>query len=523
MTSFKSAALAALLCGVAMPALAQDLTIGRSSEQSSIDPQFSRTGNNQMTSTMIFGRLVEFDANLQVSPGLAESWQNIDPTTWEIKLRSGVTFHDGSAFTADDVIFSLERADEVPNSPAPYTDQVSAVAGMEKVDDLTIRITTNAPAPTLMEDIGRVFIVSKAATEGRSSEDFMTPEVAVGTGPYKFVSWTPGETLELQAHDGFYGTAPEFKDVEVRFISNDAARVAALLSGAVDVIDAVPPTDVATVENSEGFSVFSTQSGRIIYLGLSMRADTAPGVAGADGQPLADNPFKDPRVRKAVSLMIDRQLIVDRILGGSGVPAGQLVPEVLGGHADDVIPDQPDLEQAKALLTEAGYPEGFSLTISSSNDRFPGDADLAQALGQMLTRGGLKVSGVQVFPYNVYSKAATAGEYGAFVFSLGSSTPTSGPSLQALLHSYDKEAGVGAFNRVRYSNAEFDSAIDTALQEFDEAKRIGMLQDATRLVFEDTPIVPLYWQVIHWGLKDGLAITAGLSEDTLPQEIRSAE
>lgn len=523
MTLMKSAALAALLCGTALPALAQDLKIGRASEQSSIDPQFSRTGNNQMTSTMIFGRLVEFDANLQVSPGLAESWQNIDPTTWEIKLRGGVTFHDGSPFTADDVIFSLDRADKVPNSPAPYTDQVSAVASMEKVDDLTLRITTNAPAPTLLEDIGRVFILSKAAAEGRSSEDFMTAEVAVGTGPYKFQSWTPGETLNLQAYEGFYGDAPEFNDVQVRFISNDAARVAALLSGAVDVIDAVPPTDVATIENNSGFKVYSAQSGRIIYLGLSMRGDTAPGVTDLNGQPLAENPFKDPRVRKAVSLMIDRELIVDRILGGSGVPAGQLVPEVLGGYAADVTPDQPDPEQARALLAEAGYPDGFGITISSSNDRFPGDADLAQALGQMLTRGGLKVNGVQVFPYNVYAKSATAGDYGAFVFSLGSSTPTSGPSLQALLHSYDQDAGVGAFNRVRFSNPEFDAAVSAANQEFDEAKRVAMLEDATRLVFAETPIVPLYWQVIHWGMRDGLEISAGLSEDTLPQEVRSAE
>lgn len=523
MTFMKSAVLVALLSGTALPACAQDLTIGRSSEQSSIDPQFSRTGNNQMTSTMIFGRLVEFDANLQVSPGLAESWENIDPTTWEIRLRSGVTFHDGSPFTADDVIFSLDRADEVPNSPAPYTDQVSAVASMEKIDDLTIRITTNAPAPTLLEDIGRVFIISKAAAEGRSSEDFMTAEVAVGTGPYKFLSWTPGETLELQAYDGFHGDAPEFKDVQVRFISNDAARVAALLSGAVDVIDAVPPTDVATIENSTGFKVYSAQSGRIIYLGLSMRGDTAPGVTDLNGQPLTENPFKDARVRKAVSLMIDRQLIVDRILGGSGVAAGQLVPEVLGGYAADITPDQPDPDQARALLAEAGYPEGFGITIYSSNDRFPGDADLAQALGQMLTRGGLKVNGVQVFPYNVYAKAATAGDYGAFVFSLGSSTPTSGPSLQALLHTYDAEAGVGAFNRARFSNAEFDAAINAANQEFDEATRITMLEDATRLVFAETPVVPLYWQVIHWGMRDGLDISAGLSEDTLPQEVRSAQ
>lgn len=517
----KAGALAALLAGVALPALAADLTIARSSEQSSIDPQFSRTGNNQMTSTMIFGRLIDFDANLQMHPGLAISWTNLDPLTWEIRLRPGVTFHDGSAFTADDVIFSLERADAVPNSPAPYSDQVAALDRLEKIDDLTLRITTKQPSPTLMEDIGRVFLISKAAAEGRSSEDFMTPAVAVGTGPYKFIGWTPGEVLKVAAFDGYWGEKPEFNAVDIRFISNDAARVAALLSGAVDVIDAVPPTDVATISKAAGFHSFSAQSGRLIYLGLSMRGDSAPGVTDLNGQPLAENPFKDARVRKAVSLMLDRQLIIDRILAGSGVAAGQLVPDALGGHAADLAADKPDLAQAKALLAEAGYPQGFGITVSSSNDRFPSDADLAQAIGQMLTRGGLKVNGVQVLPYNVYAKAASAGDYGAFVFSLGASTPTSAPNLGALLRSYDKDAGVGAFNRVRFSDPEFDTALAAALAEFDETKRLSMLQDATRLVFAKTPIVPLYWQVIHWGLKDGLEIDAGLAEYTMPQDVRS--
>jgi peptide/nickel transport system substrate-binding protein len=158
---FSTVALTALLTATALPALAADLVIGRSSEQSSIDPQFSRTGNNQMTSTMIFGRLVDFDLNLQMSPGLAESWTNVDPLTWDIKLRSGVTFHDGSPLTPEDVIYSMERADEVPNSPAPYTDQVAAVAKVEKTGDLTLRVTTKTPAPSLMEDIGRVFIIRK--------------------------------------------------------------------------------------------------------------------------------------------------------------------------------------------------------------------------------------------------------------------------------------------------------------------------------------------------------------------------
>lgn len=519
----RTAAIAALMSSTwLIPAWAQDLTIGRASEQSSIDPQFSRTGNNQMTSTMFFDRLVSFDENLQISPGLAESWENEDENTWILHLRPGVTFHDGSAFTAQDVIYSLERADEVPNSPAPYTDMVSSLDKMEALDDLTVKITTNVPNPALMEDVGRVFIVSKAATEGKSSEDFSAPETAVGTGPYVLGEWKPGETLTLTANENYWGEKPEFKDVEIRYISNDAARMAALLSGAVDVIDAVPPQDVQRLEDTDGVHGFSTPSGRVIYLGLSMRSDQAPGVTDLNGKPLEENPFKDARVRKAISLMIDRQLIVDRILGGSGVPAGQLVPEALGGYNPDVPADTADVEKARQLLTEAGYPDGFGITIYSSNDRFPGDADLAQALGQMLSRGGLKVNGVEALPYSVYSKDATAGKYGAFVFSLGSSTPTSGPNLQSLLHSYDEEAGKGAFNRVRFSSPEFDAALDEALQEFDTEARLAKLRDATALVFEEQPVVPLYWQKVHWGLKDGLAINAGLSEQTLPQNVSSA-
>jgi len=518
----KPAVLAALLSGIwVLPAVAQDLTIGRSSEQSSLDPQFSRTGNNQMTSIMLFDRLVEFDPNLQVSPGLAESWEVVDPTTWTVHLRPGVKFHDGSAFTADDVIYSLERADEVPNSPAPYTDMVSAVASMEKIDDLTLKITTNEPAPTLMQDIGRVFIISKAASEGKASADFNDPATAVGTGPYVLEAWKPGETLSVKANADYWHKVPEFKDVEIRYISNDAARVAALLSGAVDVIDAVPPQDVARVDATDGLHSYSVTSGRVIYLGLSMRGDQAPGVTDLAGKPLDVNPFKDVRVRKAVSLMIDRDLIVDRILGGSGVPAGQLAGEALGGHNPDVKPDQPDVAKAKELLAEAGYPEGFGITVYSSNDRFPGDGDLAQALGQMLARGGLKVNGVEALPYSVYSKVASAGDYGAFVFSLGASTPNSAPLLQALLHTYDKERGLGAFNRVRFSDPAYDAALEKTMQEFDPAVLESELKDLTAMVFAEQPIVPLYWQKVHWGLKDGLTIRAGLSEETLPQDVSS--
>src|SRR5690606_23209135 len=229
-------------------------------------------------------------------------------------------------------------------------------------------------------------------------------------------------------------------------------------------------------------------------MALNMRDDTAPGVVDASGKLIEPNPFRDVRVRKAISKMIDRELLVDRILNGSGVPSAQIVPAVLGGYVEELQPEAPNLEEAKALLTEAGFPEGFGITIYSSNNRFPGDGDIAQALGQLLARGGLKVNGVQTQPYNVYSAAATKGEYGAYIFSLGSSTPNAEANLRSLLQTYNPDEGTGGFNRMRYSNPEFDAALKSAIEEFDHDKRMEKLQEATRIAMDDQAIVPLYFQ-----------------------------
>ena len=521
-TTARAALVGLLLATTSGLAVAADLVIGRSTEPSAIDPQFSRTGNNQMTADNMFEGLLLTDENLQMTPGLAESWENLDPLTWVIKLRQGVTFHDGSAFTADDVLFSLDRTDKVPNSPAPFTDNVSSVASVEKVDDHTIRIVTKTPNPALMEQIGRVFIVSKAAATGATLEDFNSGKAAIGTGPYKFISWKPAESLTVERFAEYWGKAPAYDEVEYRFISNDAARTAALLSGSVDLIDAVAPADVARLEGTEGLSVFGVDSGRLVYLGLSMRDDTAPGIVDASGAPITPNPLRDPNVRRAISLMIDRELIIDRILSGAAVASGQVVPQVLGGYAEDLQAVPADLARAKELLAEAGFPEGFGITVSSSNNRFPGDGDIAQALGQMLARGGLTVNAVETQPYNVYSGAATKGEFGAFVFSLGASTPNSEANLRALLQTHDAEAGTGGFNRMRYSNAEFDAALAEAVQEFDPALRNEKLAAATRIAMADQAIVPLYFQRVYWASKDSIDFTANLAERTVATDARPA-
>ncbi|MFD2237557.1 ABC transporter substrate-binding protein [Aureimonas populi] len=515
MNAFKTTILAGFAAlAMAGTALAQDVTIGRATEPSSIDPHFSRSANNQMTSSDIFDRLVMSDPQLQISPGLALSWTNLDPLTWEIKLREGVKFHDGSDFTAEDVVYSLERVKDIPNSPAPYTDMVASVEAYEVVDPLTLRVKTRTPAPALIEEIGRVFIVSRAAAEGKSIDDFNSGAAAIGTGPYKFERWTPGEQLVLARNEDYWGERPDFENVTLRFIANDAARVAAFLSGSVDLIDAVPPADLDRLQNTSGVNVESIDSGRLIYLGINQRPGAVPFFVDLSGQPLDPSPARDPRVRKALSKLIDRQLIIDRLINGSGTAAGQLVPEGIGGHVADLPADEADVEGAKALLAEAGYAEGFGITVHSSNDRFAGDGDIAQALGQMFARGGLTVNGVVTQPYNVYAANASKGEFGAFVFSLGTSTPDAAPNLSALLETYSQEAGTGSFNRMRYSNPEFDAALATALEDFDTQGRIDGLEAATRIAFEDMAIVPLFWQRVHWAAREGFGYTPNMSEYT---------
>ena len=515
--------IASLLLALAPVAAAADLVIGRASEHSSIDPLFSRTGTNYSTSGAMFERLVMNDANNQLQPALAVSWRSLDPTTWEIRLRDKVKFHDGGDFTAEDVVFSFERARNVPNSPASFAGALASIANMRALDRLTVQVKTAQPVPTLIEQIGRVFIMSKKAATGLATADFNAGRGVVGTGPFRFVEWLPGQRLVMKRNPDYWGPKPDFETVTLRFIPKDAARIAALLAGDVDMIDEVSPDGAKQLTTGGRTQVFSIASTRLIYLALDSDRDKTPFVTDVNGKPLDRNPLKDARVRRAISLMIDRRLIVDRLLDGSGEPAGQMVPAGIGGHEPALVPPKQDVAQAKKLLAEAGYPNGFGVTIHTSSDRFARDSDLAQALGQMLARGGLKVNNVLAMPYNVYATAATKREFSVFIFSFGTTTPDSTIGLQNVLATYDRESGMGTFNRSRYSNPQFDAALRRSLTEFDDRKRLAALREATRIAFEDVGIVPLYWPVVHWAAKKGVAYEARRDESTLAQKARLAK
>jgi peptide/nickel transport system substrate-binding protein len=492
---------------------AADLVMGASTEPSAIDPHFSRSSNNQNVAAQIFDRLVTPDANLQLKPTLAVSWTHIDPLTWRIKLREGVVFHDGAPLTPDDVIFSIERAKDIPNSPAPFTGNVGAIEVMTAVDPSTLEVKTKTPTPDLIDQMGLVYIVRRARAAGKGVEAFNKGEATVGTGPFRFVEWVPGDHVTLQRNERYWGEKPAFDKVTIKLITNNAARVAALRTGAVQLIDAVPPADLKALGGMKDIKLFSTASSRIIYLALDTDRDTSPFVTGADGQPLKTNPLKNPKVRLALSKMINRTSLVERLLDGAGESAGQIVPAGIGGHDPALKPETYDPKAAKALLAESGYPQGFGLTLHSSNDRFAGDGQVAQAIGQMFAQGGIKVNGVITQPYNVYAAAAGKQQFSAFIFSLGTISPTSATSLRNLLMTVDKDAGQGSFNRARYSNEAFDAKMRAAMAEFDPEKRNALLVDATALAIADNAIIPLYWPVATWAARAGITYTANRGED----------
>ena len=513
--SLLGGAAAALAAPGAWAAAPAELHFGRATEQSSIDPHFSQTGPNNATASGVFERLVSFTATNQVRPCLAASWKVLDPLNWEIALRPGVTFHDGTPFTAEDVVYSLDRVRHIPRSPAPWSHAVSNVAEARAAGPLTLRVRTTAPTPLLMEQIGLIYIVPAKLGAGVGNEDFNSGHAAIGTGPYAFESWVPNDRVVLRASPSWWGGKPDWQRITLRFITNSAARVAALLSGQVDLIDAVPPADAVELgRNPAAAKLFSSATNRIIYLALDSAREQTPFVGGRDGAALPGNPLRDVRVRHALSEMINRSLIAERLLSGAAVPAGQIVPEGEGGYSVALPPTPYDLKGAKALLAEAGYPDGFRLTLHSSSDRYPNDGQVAQAVGQMFARGGLQVADVNVLPYNVFAPAATAQQYSVFLFGWSSSTGDSSEALRSILATYDPANGLGALNRTRYSNPEFDRLLTAASVEFDEAKRNALLAGATEVALRDYALLPLYWQKAIWAARPGVVFEANEAEDS---------
>ncbi len=505
-----------------MQARAQDLIMAVGGNVTSIDPHYHNLAPNNGIAAHIFDRLVHQDSQQRLVPGLATEWRAVDETTWEFKLRAGVKFHDGSPFDAEDVLATLKRVPWVPNSPSSFAISTRAIVEATAVDSRTVRLRTAKPYPLLPNDLSIVNIVSRKAVEAPTGE-FNNGRAAIGTGPFRFVEFVPGDRIVLQRNDAYWGEKPNWARVTIRIITNAAARTAALLAGDVQIIDQVPTSDVARLKSNPQVALSKTTSNRLIYLALDQNRDQTPFATDKQGAVLPNNPFRNRRVRQALSRAINRDAIVQRIFEGEAISAGGLLPEGFFGASEKLKPDTFDQDAARKLLGEAGYPNGFAMTIHGPNDRYPEDEKVLQAIGPMFSRVGIDTR-VVTSPWATYATQSSAPAYAFSVMLVGWGAGTGEVSspLRSLLATVSRESGMGASNRGRYSNPQVDELIAKALSTVGDAARAKLLAEASEAAIADMGLIPLYYQVNLWAHRRNLVYSPRADEYTLAHQVRPA-
>ncbi|MDI7861907.1 ABC transporter substrate-binding protein [Rhizobiaceae bacterium n13] len=469
-------------------AFAEGLRIGTSYKLMTLDPHYADLNENTSLLSHIYERLVNQDEHLEPQPGLATSWRQLSPTQWEFKLRDGVRFHDGSPFTARDVVYSIERVRDFLKPPSGgFQLYVKGIKAVTTPDPLTVVIETSSDAPTLPLSLTSIFIMPHKADGFATTEELNSQARPVGTGPYKFDSWQSGEVLNLVRYDAYWGNATAWSDVTFRVIESPAARVAALSTGDVDIADYIPARDVEGLEN-RGLKVDSISAARSNFLQFDIGRDQPPGVTGKSGDPIK-NPFRDKRVRQALTMATDRAFLADRILLGYGTAAAQLFPPGLSGTSVKLKVEAPDYDGAKKLLAEAGFSDGFNVMLAGPAGRYPGDSESLQAIAQNWARIGISVQPV-VAPFSVFATQRSNGDYPVWYGGCSGEAVTL--CLDAVLASPNTDLGTGSLNYGKYHNESFDEMLVKAKAMEAGPERNESLARATELVMADYPILPLY-------------------------------
>lgn len=511
---------ASLLAAPGAPAWAADLRIGLAAEVTTLDPHFFNSGPNNAFHHHLFDTLVDVDASGKLIPSLAESWRVIDDTTWEFTLRKGVRFHDGSELTAQDVLYSLERPGLIPNSPGSFTSYTKPIVAKEAVDAHTLRLKTEAAYGPLPLDLISIFIVSKKAAENATTEQFNSGAAAIGTGPFKIAEFRKGERIEIVRNDDYWGPKPEWDKVQFRVLASDAPRLSALLAGDVDLIEAVPPADLAKLRHNDALTLAQHTTWRTLFWHVDQFRDDSPFVTDKAGKPLGKNPLKDARVRQAISKAINRQALVERSLEGLGQPASNINSPGIFGYNPDLEVEAYDPEGARKLLAEAGYPDGFGLTIHGPNNRYINDEQVVQTVAQFLNRVGIQTK-VETQPLSIYFGKARASEYSFALLGWGSLA--SDFTLRSIVGTPDPDTGWGTWNWGRYSNPAVDTLVRSALGSVDEAKREDFSRQAVKLALGDHAVIPSHHQLATWALRKGYEYPGRIDEFTYAHEVRSVK
>lgn len=479
------------------------LVIVLSSDILSMDPyRYDETPTNQVMLHMYEG-MVRMAADMSYEPCLAESWeQSEDGLTWTFHLRKGVKFHDGEEMDSADVLASIKTAMN-PDSPSAFSSYCSTFESVEAPDAETIVIKTGTNNPLMLFDISQIYVLKQENVEGKTEEEIASS--VVGTGRYKFVEQVKEDHIDMVANEDYWGEIPAIKNVRFRPITNEATRTATMLTGEVDFTIDVSVRDIDRLENTEGISVLKQQGLREIYLNLDSREDSPlfPG---------QKNPMSDPKVRQAMYLAIDEATIIKNIMNGCAFEMNSIVPENYVGYAP-VEREAYDPEKAKALLAEAGYPDGFEVTLDAPNDRYMNDGQIAQAVAGFLEKVGIKVNLNLMPKANFFSYIKPAENNSMFLMTGWADSSGEGLSLlQDMLYTFDREAGVGTVNRGHYSNAEVDALIDQAFNELDETKRGELVAEADKIAREDYAYIPLHFEQDTYAIKDTLNYTPRMNK-----------
>ncbi|NGM20816.1 ABC transporter substrate-binding protein [Roseomonas stagni] len=505
-----------------LPAAAQTLTMAVQSTFG-IDPHFFFNGPNMAAARHIYDTVISRDENSRQVPGAVQSWRAVEPQIWELKLRPGVTFHDGTPFTAEDIAFSIARIPDVPGNIGPYTINLRTISRVEVVDPLTVRLHTSEPNPVIPGQMTNVFIVSARAAAQASTQDFNAGRAAIGTGPYRVVGGGVSPSgMQLERFPGYHGAQPAWERVNVRVVSNDAARLAGLLAGDFDLIEDVPLGDIARLRREGRVNIATRPTDRIMYLSLNVARDPLPLAVDGAGQPLPVNPLSDVRVRQALSLAIDRTALVERVMEGQAVASGQLTPEGFGGYDPSARVPAGDPAAARRLLAEAGYPDGFGLTIACSNDRYVNDARICQAVGQMLSRAGLKMT-VDVTPSTVFFPRIRPARVTLPMHFVGRSFSSGDASyvLSTSFHTRQADGVLGGANRSGFSDAALDARIRAVMVRMDEGREAAlreMMKDVEAMHVQ----IPLYVQMSAIGTRRTITYTPRMDEQVVAVHARPA-
>lgn len=494
------------------PARSEDrLVIGHTEDLGTLDPHLQMRSTNAMIARHQFDALTAMDAGGRLKPGLAERWEALGAHGWRFHLRRGVQFHDGSPFDGADVLATFARLGRLGG---PYASFLKPISQVSLPAPHCLELVTESAQPLLPVDLSHVSIIHRRFQDADSAA-FDQLAATLGTGPFRLRSRLGSRTLQFDGFDAYWGGKPDWAQLEFRLIDESGlASVSALLAGEVDLIDNVGPDQCLDLQRRDDVTLSTCDSNRVWYLFFDQSRDVSPFVTDRDGQPLDRNPLQDPRVRRAISLSIDRAFITQRLMAGQGTPVGDIAGPGVFGVNPALVPPRYDPAMARRLLAEAGYPEGFGITLHGSKDRSFHGATTLRAIALMLNAIGILCRPEALPAAEFYPRAARR-DFSFGLSGWGSITGETSYSLRLLLCTPDATTGFGAANRGGYTNPAFDALVQQAVMTMDDGERRGLLEQASALAMADVAIAPICARRTTWAMKKGLRYEAQMDGATL--------